>query len=241
MSKEIAIRCENIQKSYGEGEIKQPALRGINLEFYTGELCYLMGPSGCGKTTLLSIISTILKQDSGTVEIFGKNIDHFSEEEKTIFRCQNIGFLFQNFYLIPSLSCLENIELPLLIQGKLKTEAKIRAQAALEELSIGNLGERWSQDLSGGQQQRVALARAIVHRPKLIICDEPTSSLDHSNGMVVMDLLKGHALNPENAVIVATHDKRILEYADRVIELDDGKIENIYQNPANINKNLVKK
>lgn len=230
MPKETAVKCENVEKSYGVGDIKQPALRGITVEFFGGELSFLMGASGCGKTTLLSIISTILEEDSGYIELFGKNINQMPEEEKILFRRENIGFLFQNFYLIPSLTCVENTELPLLLQGKFKTEARKRANEALEELGISSLGQRWSQELSGGQQQRVALARAIVHQPKLIICDEPTSSLDHANGVVVMDLLKSHALNPENAVIVATHDKRILEYADRVVELDDGKIDKVYQN-----------
>lgn len=229
MPNNIAVKCDQVEKSYGVGDIKQPALRGISVDFFCGELSFLMGASGCGKTTLLSIISTILKEDNGIIELFGQNVNHMDEEERICFRCEHIGFLFQNFYLIPSLTCEENTELPLLLQGKLKTEARKRANAALEELGISALGQRWSQELSGGQQQRVALARAIVHKPKLIICDEPTSSLDHANGVTVMELLKSHALNPENAVIVATHDKRILEYADRVVELDDGKIDKVYQ------------
>ncbi len=227
--KKVAVNCKNIVKSYGVGDIKQFALRGVTVDFFKGELSFLMGPSGCGKTTLLSIISTILKEDSGTVEIFDKNLTSFSDEEKTIFRSFNIGFLFQSFYLIPSLTCEENIELPLLLQGKHKTEARRNAHAALEEIGTPTLASRWPSELSGGQQQRIALARAIVHKPKLIICDEPTSSLDHANGVIVMELLKSHALNPENAVIVATHDKRILEYADRVVELDDGNIEKVYE------------
>ena len=232
MDKKIAIKCENVVKSYGEGDIKVTALKGITIDFFKGELTFLMGASGCGKTTLLSIISAILKQDSGNVEIFGQKLDLLSDDEKTIFRCLNIGFLFQNFYLIPSLTCIENIELPLLLHKHSEKDARKRAHESLEEIGISNLAERWPHELSGGQQQRVAMARAIVHRPKLIICDEPTSSLDHQNGMIVMDLLRGHALNPENAVIVATHDKRILNYADRVVELDDGKIDKVYSTKA---------
>lgn len=224
MDKEIAVKCENVVKNYGTGDIKVQALKNISVEFRRGELSFLMGASGCGKTTLLSVVSTVLQPDSGNVAIFGNNLNLLSDEEKTKFRCQNIGFLFQNIYLIPSLTSLENIELPLLLEGKSKMEATQRAHESLEEIGISDLATRWPNELSGGQQQRVAMARAIVHRPKLIICDEPTSSLDHANGVIVMDLLKGHALNPENAVIVATHDKRILEYADRVVELDDGKI-----------------
>lgn len=229
MQREIAVKCENIMKSYGAGNIQQLALKGVSVEFYNGELTFLMGASGCGKTTLLSIISTILQSDSGTIEIFGQNVSMLSEEAKTLFRCRYIGFLFQNFYLIPSLTCEENIELPLLLQGKSKVEARKQAKHALEEIGITQLSSRRPDELSGGQQQRVALARAVVHHPKLIICDEPTSSLDHANGTIVMDLLRKHALNPENAVIVATHDKRILEYADRVVELDDGKVDRIYE------------
>ncbi|MBN9377514.1 MAG: hypothetical protein BGO14_10480 [Chlamydiales bacterium 38-26] len=230
-TKELAVKCEHLIKSYGDGDIQQIALKDISLEFYTGELTFLMGASGCGKTTLLSLISTILKENSGFIEIFGQKVNQMTDAEKTLFRCEYIGFLFQNFYLIPSLSCVENIELPLLLQEKPEEFARKRAKEALEEIGILSLADRWPHELSGGQQQRIALARAIVHRPKLIICDEPTSALDHANGIIVMDLLRGHALNPGNAVIVATHDRRILEYADRVIELDDGKIDKIYEMP----------
>lgn len=229
MSKNIAVRCENIVKAYGQGEMKVYALQGVTADFYSGELTFLMGPSGCGKTTLLSLISAILRGDSGDIEIFGTNINLLTDEQKTAFRCKTIGFLFQNFYLIPSLTCVENVELPLLLQHYHEKDARQRAHETFKELEISSLAERWPHELSGGQQQRIAMARAMVHRPKLIICDEPTSSLDHANGVIVMDLLKSHALNPGNAVIVTTHDKRILEYADRVIELDDGKISNIYE------------
>lgn len=224
MEKQVAVRCEELKKAYGQGNLKQTALRGITLDIYSGELTFLMGASGCGKTTLLSIISTILKEDSGRLEIFGTEMDFLNEDEKTVFRRDNIGFLFQHFYLIPSLTCVENIELPILLQNKSKEEARAKAHATLADIGIENLAHRWPQELSGGQQQRVALARSIVHQTKLIICDEPTSSLDHISGVVVMELLKGHALTPGNAVIVATHDKRILDYADRVIELDDGML-----------------
>lgn len=229
MKKEIAVSCQNIVKSYGAGDIKLFALKDVSVDFFCGELSFLMGASGCGKTTLLSIISAILREDSGEVHIFGTDINKLSDEQKTAFRCRNIGFLFQSFYLIPSLNCVENIELPLLLQGYSEKHARERAHEALREIEISSLALRWPQELSGGQQQRVAMARAIVHKPKLIICDEPTSSLDHANGVIVMEFLRGHALNPGNAVILATHDKRILEYADRVIELDDGKIERIYE------------
>nr|WP_166154474.1 ABC transporter ATP-binding protein [Neochlamydia sp. AcF84]NGY94364.1 putative ABC transporter ATP-binding protein [Neochlamydia sp. AcF84] len=228
MAQEIAVSCQDVVKSYGTAEMQQMVVKYLTLDFFCGQLAFLMGPSGCGKTTFLSIISTILKEDEGKIEIFGKNTRDFNEEEKTKFRCENIGFLFQNFYLMPSLTCIENIELPLLLQNKSKQEARNRAYEALADIGIAPLANRWPQELSGGQQQRIALARALIHQPQLIICDEPTSSLDHANGLIVMNLLKTHALKPKNAVIVATHDKRILEYADRIIELNDGIIEKIY-------------
>lgn len=222
--KEIAVKCRHLNKSYKIGDIKQPAIIDVSVDFFCGELTFLMGASGSGKTTLLSIISTIMSEDSGMLELFGETFKNATEEERTIFRCFNIGFLFQNFYLIPNLTVVENVEIPLILQGRTSEEARAQAHATLHEIGISEYASRFPNVLSGGQQQRVALARAIIHRPKLVICDEPTSALDHKNGAVVMDLLKTHALNPNNAVILATHDLRIMEYANRVLEIDDGKI-----------------
>lgn len=230
MEKQIALKCEGIKKTYGSGDVSEPALRGISLICYKGEMTLLMGPSGCGKTTLLSIISTILTEDGGTVEVLGKNLDLMNQEEKTEFRIQNLGFLFQSFYLIPSLTVVENVEIPLILQGKEGPEIRKRALDTLDEIGIATLAHRYPPQLSHGQQQRAALSRAIVHRPSLIICDEPTSALDQKNGMVVMDLLKHHAVKPDNAVIVATHDKRTIAYADRIAEMNDGRILNVETN-----------
>lgn len=229
MTKVIAVKCDGIKKSYGSGDIVQPALQGISLECYKGEMTLIMGPSGCGKTTLLSIISTILTEDEGTVHVFGEDLDKLNQEQKSDFRVQNIGFLFQSFYLIPTLNVVENVEIPLILQGKDSQEARKRALGILEEIGIAGLANRYPVQLSHGQEQRVALCRAIVHRPNLIICDEPTSSLDQKSGMLVMDLLKNHAVKPENAVIVATHDKRTIPYADCVAVMDDGRIGQIHE------------
>jgi putative ABC transport system ATP-binding protein len=184
----------------------------------------LVGPSGCGKTTLISVITAILDHDSGNCEVFGRDLQRMSQSERAGFRGVSIGFVFQLFNLLPALTAVENVAIPLLINGISRRRAEARASEVLEAVGLGiRLSARPAQ-LSAGQQQRVAIARALVHDPKLIVCDEPTSNLDHETGRSVVEVLRDIAKSPDRALIVVTHDTRIFEFADRIARMDDGKI-----------------
>jgi putative ABC transport system ATP-binding protein len=221
---DIAVSCRRIIKSYGTGDARVMALRGIDLEVRRGELLMLVGPSGCGKTTLISVITAILDQDFGKCEVLGRDLQDMSQSERARFRGMSIGFVFQLFNLLPALTTIENVAIPLLINGISRRRAEAKAREVLEVVGSGiRLGARPTQ-LSGGQQQRVAIARALVHDPKLIVCDEPTSNLDHETGRSMMEVLRGIAKSPDRALIVVTHDTRIFEFADRIAHMDDGKI-----------------
>jgi len=184
----------------------------------------LVGPSGCGKTTLISVITAILDQDSGNCEVLGRDLQGMSQSERARFRGVSIGFVFQLFNLLPALTAVENVAIPLLISGTSRRRAESRASEVLEAVGLGiRLSARPAQ-LSAGQQQRVAIGRALVHDPKLIVCDEPTSNLDHESGRSVMEVLRDVAKSPNRTLIVVTHDPRIFEFADRIARMDDGKI-----------------
>lgn len=220
----IAVRCKGVTKSYGVGETQVRALRGVDLEIKTGEMMMLVGPSGSGKTTLISIIAGVLERDEGECLVFGHDYKHVSHWEKARFRGQNIGFVFQLFNLIPTLSAAENVAAPLLINGLKRSDALERARDILNRVGMGDRTYSLPRELSGGQQQRVAIARAMVHSPKLIVCDEPTSALDHETGHKVMELLHEVVVGVERALIVVTHDSRIFEFANRIAKMDDGHI-----------------
>ncbi len=219
-----AVHCRGVTKTYGTGDARVMALRGIDLDVCRGELLMLVGPSGCGKTTLISVIAAILKQDSGNCEVLGQDLTSMDQNERTRFRGVSIGFVFQLFNLLPALNAVENVSVPLLINGVSRKNAETRASEILAEVDLGTRLSALPTQLSGGQQQRVAIARALVHDPKLIVCDEPTSSLDHETGRSVMNVLRGIAKSPDRALIVVTHDPRIFEFADRIAHMDDGKI-----------------
>jgi len=221
---ELAVRCRSISKTYGAGVAKVAALRGVDLDVRRGELLMLVGPSGCGKTSLISIIATILDQDSGTCEVLGQDLQALGPIERARFRSASVGFLFQIFNLLPALTSVENVSVPLLIQGLGRKQAEARAGELLDMVGLADRRQARPAELSGGQQQRVAIARALACDPKLIICDEPTSSLDHESGHSVMTILKRRAKSPDRAVIVVTHDPRILAFADRIARMDDGRI-----------------
>jgi putative ABC transport system ATP-binding protein len=220
----LVVDVRAVEKHFGDGPDRIHALRNVNLQAYAGEILMLVGPSGCGKTTLLSAIAGTLRVESGEIDVFGKPLHRMSGGDLTRFRAKHIGFIFQQFNLIPTLSVAENIGIPLLIQGFSHREAIRRARAVLDAV---DLGARWKESpnkLSGGQQQRVAIARALVHEPPLVICDEPTAALDSQNGEIVLELFRNVARSPGRAVVIVTHDNRIFSYADRIARMDDGEI-----------------
>src|SRR5918992_1727757 len=215
-SPDLAVRCTGVTKTYGTGNAKVVALRGVELDVHTGELLMLVGPSGCGKTTLISVIAGILDQDEGSCVVFEHDWQHMSLYAKTRYRGHHIGFVFQAFNLLPTLTAAENVAVPLLINGGGRREAIRRAQEVLARVGLEERAHAAPAQLSGGQQQRVAIARALVHDPKLIVCDEPTSALDHETGHKVIELLRSVALKDGRALIIVTHDARIFEFADRI-------------------------
>lgn len=233
MSK-TAIHCRQLVKTYDTGGQKVTALRGIDLDVETGELMMLVGPSGCGKTTLISVIAGILDQDAGACEVFGQDLAHLPQKKKLQFRAQNIGFVFQAYNLLPTLTAAENVAVPLIINGLKRQEAERRAVDVLERVGLAERLRSLPSQLSGGQQQRVAIARALVHNPRLIVCDEPTSALDHDTGHKVMDLLKTVALDETKVLVIVTHDARIFEFADRIAHMDDGRVVDIVRSAAEI-------
>lgn len=226
-AKGIAVRCLGVTKTYGEGATQVAALRGIDLDVRLGELLMLAGPSGCGKTTLISIIAAILNKDGGQCDVLGHDVEHMTLKERIRFRGESIGFVFQVFNLLPSLTALENVIVPLLLNGVSRKDATTRARSTLDSVGLGERANALPMQLSGGQQQRVAIARALVHNPKLILCDEPTSNLDHKSGQDMMDILRGVAISPDRALVIVTHDPRIFGFADRIAHMDDGTITHI--------------
>jgi len=219
-----AVICRDVVKTYGKGEIAVRALKGVSLEARFGELLMIVGPSGCGKTTLLSVMCGTLRADSGTIELFGKSISSMPERELTAFRARNVGFIFQQFNLVPTLTAQENVSIPRLLNGAPYATAQQDAGAMLAQVGLGGREKSFPSQMSGGQQQRVAISRAMVHQPRLVICDEPTASLDAAAGQRTMDLLRESARHPDRCVIVVTHDSRIFHYADRIVEMDDGLV-----------------
>jgi putative ABC transport system ATP-binding protein len=224
---DIAIHCRDVVKTYGTGDAKVVALRGIDLDVRQGELMMLVGPSGCGKTTLISVIAGILDQDGGACTVYGHDLHAMTQRDRTRYRGQSIGFVFQAFNLLPTLTATENAAIPLLVNGVRRREALQRAAAMLDRVGLGDRARALPGQLSGGQQQRVAIARALVHDPKLIVCDEPTSALDHETGHHVMELLREVALKEDRSLVIVTHDARIFDFADRIAHMDDGRVVNV--------------
>src|SRR5258708_3894505 len=219
-----AVVCRRITKDFGAGENQVRVLRGVDLEVPFGEMTLLVGPSGCGKTTLLSVVAGLLNASSGAVEVLGENASRMSGGEAVQFRRRNIGFVFQQYNLLPALTAAENAAVPLFAAGVPKKSAVAAASELLSQLGLGERLQALPSQLSGGQQQRVALARALVHEPRLVVCDEPTSALDHETGHTVMQLLTNVAVRPNRAVVVVTHDSRVFQFADRIAHMDDGRI-----------------
>ena len=220
----LAASLHNVTKTFGQGEAAVQALRGVGLDVPSGALLMVIGPSGCGKTTLVSVLAAILRPDAGNVEILGERPFALSPLALADFRARHLGFVFQSFNLIPGLSAIENVELPALLIGMSRRQARERAAETLERVGLGDRLDSYPTTLSGGQQQRVAIARAIVHEPSLVICDEPTSALDQTAGRRVMVLLRQLAAERGRTLIVVTHDQRAYGFADRIATMVDGHV-----------------
>ena len=220
----IAVSTRTLRKRFGGNGATVDALRGVDFEARYGELTFIVGPSGCGKTTLLSVITGLLDPTEGEVALFGEQPHLLSPNQQIEFRRRNLGFVFQQYNLLPALTASENAAVPLIAAGMKWSEAVDRANALLDHLGLGHRRDSLPKKLSGGEQQRVAIARALVHEPRLVVCDEPTAALDHATGEKVMELLSAKAVHPDRAVIVVTHDSRVFHYADVIAEMDDGRI-----------------
>jgi putative ABC transport system ATP-binding protein len=220
----LAVECRAVQKHFGDGETRIEVLRGVDFEARFGELSFLVGPSGCGKTTLVSVIAGLLERTGGELAVLGRPMDELKDRERVLFRRQNVGFLFQQYNLLPALTAAENVAVPLLAAGEARKQAVPRAKELLARLGLGHRTGALPKELSGGQQQRVALARALIHEPRLVVCDEPTAALDSANGEAVMELLAKSAVHPDRAVIVVTHDTRVFHFAHSIAHMDDGRI-----------------
>ena len=219
-----AVQVRDLTKSYAEGAAAVRALDRIDLDVHAGEVTFLMGPSGSGKTTLLSIMGCILKPSSGRVIIDGTDVTQLRERELPRIRLAQIGFIFQGFNLFPALTVLENVALALDLKGISGRAAKDRATDLLSQVGLSEKLRSYPADLSGGQKQRVAIARALAGDPAILLADEPTAALDSTTGRAVIDLLRGLARDRSRAVVIVTHDARIIESSDRAVHLEDGKL-----------------
>lgn len=224
-----AVRCQGLTKDYGTGDNKVVALSGVDLDVNYGEMTLLVGPSGCGKTTLISIIAGLLNPTTGSIEVLDRDLTKISSGKKTRFRGEYVGFVFQQYNLLPALTAAENAAIPLLISGWDRKKAVNKAIECLELVGLKGRSKSLPSQLSGGQQQRVAIARSLVINPKLLVCDEPTAALDAKSGQTVMQLLRQVAVQTDRAVIVVTHDNRVFSYGDRIVEMEDGYVKRIYR------------
>lgn len=224
IEKDVVIRAERVTKIYGEGATAFRALTDVDLEIRTGELTLLMGPSGSGKTTLLSILGCILRGTAGLLEVLGERVDELPERELPRIRRDAIGFVFQGFNLFPALTAVENVSLALDVRGMRRADAEVRAAKLIREVGLAEKANSYPADLSGGQKQRVAIARALAGDPPIVLADEPTAALDSTSGKNVIELLRRLAHEHGRAVVMVTHDPRVLSYGDRIIHLEDGRI-----------------
>jgi putative ABC transport system ATP-binding protein len=221
---DAAVACRGVTKVFGTGNARVEALRGVDLDVALGQMTMLVGPSGCGKTTLLSVVAGLLDRTGGDIQVLGVDTATLSGSERIEFRRRNVGFVFQQFNLLPALTAAENAAVPLLVGGMARRRAVEQATALLDGLGLADRSQALPAQLSGGQQQRVAFARALIHAPRLIVCDEPTAALDADTGKRVMEALTQIAVHPDRAVIVVTHDNRIFGFADRIAHMEDGRI-----------------
>ena len=220
----VVVRLDNVVKTYSMGESEVHALRGISFEIAQGEFLSIMGPSGSGKSTCMNMIGCLDRPTSGIVEINGKETAKMTEKELAVLRNQTVGFVFQQYHLIPSMNVLENVMLPLKYQKVEKSERVERAKKALEAVGLGDRLKHRPHELSGGQKQRVAIARAMITEPKILLADEPTGALDSSTGKQVMELFKTINREKGTTVIIVTHDPGIGASTQRCIKILDGQV-----------------
>lgn len=232
MKNQSHISLQKLNKSYREGEKKRIVLDNLELSISEGEMIVLLGRSGSGKSTLLNLISGIDVPDSGQIKIGETNLPDLNEKQRTLFRRNNIGFVFQSFNLISTLTALENVELPLKLKASGNGNITATAQKFLDEVGLGDRGESYPDRLSGGEQQRVAIARALAHEPMLILADEPTGNLDYDTGQKILEILNDLVRKNGRTILLATHDRDICSMADRVIELKGGKLQDVTQEIA---------
>jgi putative ABC transport system ATP-binding protein len=224
MAQKTAIEAEGLNKWFGEGDAKTHAVKNVSFQAYFGEMLYVVGPSGSGKTTMLSMISGILRPNSGTVKIEDTAIWTLGDDALAEFRLHKIGFVFQDYHLFPRLTTAENVAIPLILQKRNWNEALKEAEVDLDVVGLKNRAQLPPVKLSGGEQQRVAIARAIVSRPDILIFDEPTASLDGDTGRNIVKFVREHILSDQRCILIVTHDSRIYEYADRIVKMEDGKM-----------------
>ncbi|MBL8179426.1 MAG: ABC transporter ATP-binding protein [Bryobacterales bacterium] len=217
------IQIRDLYKTYGKGSAEVHALNGVSLDVRGGEFLVLMGPSGSGKTTLISIMGCILQATRGSVKIDGREMVGLPESRLPAVRLRHFGFIFQGFNLFPALSVRENVEIALDLKGVHGGKARDQAMELLTRVGLADKAKRFPADLSGGQKQRVAIARALAGDPPIILADEPTAALDSVSGRTVMEILSSLAREQGRAVVVVTHDPRVLEYANRIVRIEDGK------------------
>jgi len=219
-----AIVANNLSKWFGAGEVRTYAVKEVSFEAYWGEMLYIVGPSGSGKTTLLSMISGILRPNSGSVTIDGRDLWSLPDDEIADFRLNTIGFVFQDYHLFPRLTTAENVAIPLILQKRSWSEALRAAFSCLDVVGLADKAQLPPTKLSGGEQQRVAIARAIVHQPEILVFDEPTASLDGETGRKIVSFVKTEILNARRCIVTVTHDSRIFEYSNRIMGMEDGRI-----------------
>lgn len=228
-SKDIIVSAESLSKVYGSGNSKVVALDNVNLTIYKGEIIAILGPSGSGKTTLLNLLAGLDLPTTGRVVIDGVEITSLSEEEKTRFRAENMGFIFQFFNLVPVLTAIENVELPMLLNKYSISEARRRALELLEKMNILHRKDAYPPQLSGGEQQRVSIARALSTKPKIIWADEPTGALDSKNGEQIKNLIIQLNKELRTTFVIVTHDPSVAQIADRIVKMESGKIAEIIE------------
>ena len=220
----VAIKVEGVTKWFGQGEAKMCAVRDVSFEAHFKEMLYIVGPSGSGKTTLLSIISGILRPDSGSVRVEETDLWNLKENALATFRLNKVGFVFQDFHLFPNLTTVENVAIPLLLKRRDWNESIKEAARYLDVVGLSARAQLHPTRLSGGEQQRVAIARALASGPDLMIFDEPTASLDGDTGKKILEFVKTEVMNEHRCIVVVTHDDRIYNFADRILHMEDGRL-----------------